>query len=125
MAIFKVPRINTMQREGIVLQIGEIVYDTDQDIFYGGDDQTFGGFAIGQNAGDNLERIELEPQDIFNKFVALKSTPLIPEHVLLTPEGGISQVNGVDFRVVGNAIYWDGMGLDGFLDETDVLVIQY
>jgi hypothetical protein len=125
MAIFKVPRITTEQRRDIILQIGEIVYDVDQDVFYGGDDETLGGFIIGKNAGDSLERIQLQSQDIFNKFIVLQDTPLIPENVILTPEGGISQVNGVDFRVVGNIIYWDEMGLDGFLEESDTLVIQY
>lgn len=125
MAIFKVPRITTSQRQNLILQIGEIVYDTDQDIFYGGDDETLGGFTIGKGAGDVVERIELEEENIFNKFVTLRDTPVISQNVTVTPEGGITQVNGIDFRVVGNTIRWDGMGLDGVLDETDSLIIQY
>jgi len=125
MAIFKVPRITTSQRQNLILQIGEIVYDTDQDIFYGGDDETLGGFTIGKGAGDVVERIELDEISVFNKFVTLSDTPTIPQNVTVTPEGGITQVNGIDFRVVGNTVRWDGMGLDGVLDETDSLIIQY
>jgi hypothetical protein len=125
MAIFKVPRITTSQRQNLILQIGEIVYDTDQDIFYGGDDETLGGFTIGKGAGDVVERIELEEENIFNKFVTLGDTPVISQNVTVTPEGGITQVNGIDFRVVGNTIRWDGMGLDGVLDKDDSLIVQY
>lgn len=125
MAIFKVPRITTSQRQNLILQIGEIVYDTDQDIFYGGDDETLGGFTIGKGAGDIVERIELEEENVFNRFITLSDTPVVPQNVTVTPEGGITQVNGIDFRVVGNTIRWDGMGLDGVLDETDVLLVQY
>lgn len=125
MAIFKVPRITTSQRQGIILQLGEIVFDTDQEIFYGGDDVTQGGFAIGQNAGDNLETIELQSQDIFNKFVLLQGTPLSPKQVIVTPEGGIDQRNGIDYKVIGNRITWDSLGLDGFLEEGDIIIVQY
>ena len=125
MAIFKVPRITTQQRQGVILQVGEIVYDTDQEVFYGGDDSTMGGFLIGQNSGDIVERIELQEQDIFNKFVRLSDTPIISQNVIVTPEGGITQIYGIDYSVSGDRLVWDELGLEGVLEQGDILIIQY
>lgn len=125
MAIFKAPKITTLQRNNIVLEGSEVVYDVDQKAFYGGDGVTNGGFPIGANAGSIVERIELTQEDINNKYVTLASTPLIPSAVVVTPEGGIPQAYTVDFIIVGNQLRWDGLGLDNFLDETDVLLVQY
>lgn len=125
MAIFKVPRISTSDRTGLLLQVGEVVYDTDSNVFYGGDGTTLGGFLIGSNTGSEVKRIELTQQDIDNKFVTLSPTPLVSSAVLLTPEGGIPQTYGIDYVVVGNQLRWEGLGLDNFLDLTDVLIVQY
>lgn len=125
MAIFKVPRITTQQRQGVILQVGEIVYDTDQEVFYGGDDSTMGGFLIGQNSGDIVERIELQEQDIFNKFVRLADTPIISQNVIVTPEGGITQIYGIDYSVSGDRLVWDGLGLESVLEQGDILIVQY
>jgi hypothetical protein len=125
MAVFKVPRITTSQRVGLLLEVGEVVYDTDESIFYVGDGTTLGGFLIGHNTGSIIKRIELNQQDIFNKFVTISPAPLVSSSVLLTPEGGIPQTYGVDYIISGTQLKWDGLGLDGFLDITDVLIIQY
>lgn len=125
MAVFRVPRITTLQRSSLLLQIGEVVYDTDQNVFYGGDGVTAGGFLIGQGVGVVVSNITLTATDILNKYVVLSTTPLIPSSVTLTPAGGIEQINGIDFEVVGNQLRWDGKGLDGFLEINDVLIIQH
>jgi hypothetical protein len=72
-----------------------------------------------------LDRIEITQQDITNKYVTLSQTPSTPNNVILDMEGGIKQNNGIDYVVMGNILSWDGLGLDGFIDETDVLLIQY
>jgi len=125
MAVFRVPRITTSQRSSLLLQIGEIVYDTDQNMFYGGDGVTSGGFIIGQGASGIVSNITLTPTDISNKYVVLPTTPFFPDYVTLTPAGGIEQINGVDFEIIGNQLSWDGLGLDGFLEVNDVLIIQH
>lgn len=125
MAIFKAPRITTYQRSSLVLQEAELVYDTNQKTFYGGDNTTPGGFLIGANSGFLVERIELTNQNIADKFVTLSATPMVPSMVFLTVEQGITQINGVDFTVTGNVLSWDGLGLDNFLDNTDVLIVLY
>jgi hypothetical protein len=125
MAIFKAPKLTTVQRNNLVLEVSELVYDLDQKAFYGGDGSMAGGFLVGATAGFIIETIELTQQNINDKFVTLAQTPLISSAVIVTPEGGISQVNGVDYSIVGNKLSWENLGLDGFLDNTDVLIIQY
>lgn len=125
MAIFKVPRITTLQRNNLVLGLGEIVFDTDQELYYGGNGEDLGGFLIGTGAGSYVDRIQLTEDKLNNKYIQLRFRPLDSTKVLVTPEGGVTQVKGVDFEVFGDTIVWDGLGLDGFLDETDVLIIQY
>jgi hypothetical protein len=125
MAIFKAPKITTDQRLSLTLDVSELVYDVNQKAFYGGDGVSIGGFPVGANAGILYERIELTQQNIDDKFVTLASTPLLSSAVIVNCEGGIVQRFGIDYTVVGNEIRWDGLGLDGFLDETDVLLVQY
>lgn len=126
MAIFKVPKITTIQRQVLLLDISELVYDIDENAFYGGDGVTIGGNLIGGSGlGYILDRIEITQQDITNKYVTLSQTPSTPNNVILDMEGGIKQNNGIDYVVMGNILSWDGLGLDGFIDETDVLLIQY
>lgn len=125
MAIFKTPRITTSQRESLLLEVGEIVYDTDQNVFYGGNGSTLGGFLIGQGIGQVTSNITLTATDIVNKYITLTTTPITPNSVTLVPVGGIQQINGTDFEVVGNELRWDGLGLDGFLEVNDVLIVQH
>lgn len=125
MAIFRVPRITTIQRSILLLDVGEIVYDTDQNVFYGGDSVTIGGFLIGQSAGSIVEFVTLTQEDIDDKQVTLSNTPLSPSTVMVTPEGGIPQINGVDFVITGNILSWDSLGLDGFLEVNEVLIVQH
>lgn len=125
MAIFKAPKVTTAQRNALTLDVSELVYDIDQKAFYGGDGSTQGGFLVGESSGFIVEKIQLTQADINNKFVTLTQTPLVPSAVIVDIYGGISQLSGIDFEVIGNKISWNELGLDGFLDITDVLIIQY
>jgi hypothetical protein len=80
------------------------------------------------NAKQNTIQTEiftLSALDISNKFLSLSTEPQSGECVSLFPVGGLMQVNGVDFDVVGNVLSWNGLGLDGFLEENDIVVIKY
>lgn len=78
-----------------------------------------------RRSGFRSYTIALTAQNIIDKYVILPYTPVLPDELLLTPAGGIKQINGEDYTVSGNILSWDGMGLDGFLDDTDVLIIQH
>ena len=69
--------------------------------------------------------IVLTSADINNKYIILPLTPVDSNNVIVTPVGGITQLNGIDYDVNSNIISWDLLGLDGFLEENDVLIIQH
>lgn len=126
MAVFKVPKISAEQRRQLILGSAEIVYDTTEKIYYGGNDILQGGFPLGSIGGSTfVESFTLTQQDIDNKKVTLSTEPFFPNTVTLTIVGGISQVNGIDFEVIGSDISWDGLGLDNFLEINDILIIHY
>lgn len=125
MAIFKAPKITTIQRQQLLLDTSELVYDIDQNAFYGGDGVTIGGNLIGANSGYGFEEIPIIQQNLIDKYVILAQTPLIPSAVIVDMVGGIRQVNGVDYQIIGNKLTWEGLGLEGFIDDTDVLLVQY
>jgi hypothetical protein len=51
MAIFKLPRIETTDRTGLTLGLGEMLYDTDLDQVFTGDGATLGGNALTGGGG--------------------------------------------------------------------------
>lgn len=78
--------------------------------------------------GSTLESFEevfiLSKGDIDRKYIMLAKVPANGS-VILLPYGGIQQRPGVDFVVNGNLISWDGKSLDGFLEEGEILKINY
>lgn len=125
MAVFKAPRVSTSQRINLTLEASEIVYDTDQSIFYGGNGLDIGGFPLGFGGGSQLFVKTLTASDISNKFVTLPDAAFYPEKVRLNIIGGIEQVNGIDFEVTDDIVSWSGLGLDNFLEEGEILLIHY
>ena len=126
MAILKVPRITTSARSNLVLEKAEIVMDTDQNVYYGGDGETQGGFPLGAGSSNYTETIIVTQQMVNNKKLTLEKTPLFPANVKLDFIGGIPQLNGIDFEIIsGNILSWQGKGLDNFIEENDVVIISY
>lgn len=127
MAVFKAPKITTTQRQSLVLDVSEVVFDLDESIFYGGDGTTIGGFPIGQGVQTSLvpQIVTLTQTDIDNKYITLNITPIVPESLTVSPVGGPEQLYGIDYEITGNILSWDGLGLDGILDNTDKLIIRY
>jgi len=76
MASIKLPRITTAQRTGITLLLGEIVYDTDLDKFFGGDGSTVGGFEIGSNISAAQVKSLYESNANTNAFTDNEQTKL-------------------------------------------------
>lgn len=125
MAVFKAPKITTSQRLSLVLEVSEIVFDTDENVFYGGDGVSFGGFRIGSGVLSSITTFTLSATNINNKSVTLPAIPNQPLVVDVTPEGGPSQLYGIDFEILGNVLSWNGKGLDGFLEAGETLTVRY
>lgn len=125
MAIFKVPRITSLQRTNLVLEAAEIVFDTDLKIYFGGDGATQGGVPLAKGGGSIVELFTLTQTDIDNKQIILNQSPLDAMAVKLLPQGGIEQINGVDFIVENNVLRWNGFGLDNFLEAGDIITVTY
>lgn len=125
MGIFKAPRISSPERQGVVLALSEIVFDTDNGLFYTGDDATLGGLLINAGVGKKQITHYVTSLEIINKQIELSSAPAIPNEVELQFINGTSQVNGVDFSISGNFLHWDGLGLDNFIEENDILIIRF
>jgi hypothetical protein len=155
MAILRVPRITTLQREPLILLDGEIVFDTDKGKFFGGNGVTPGGLPVGVGVpeggatGDLLikasnvdfdtewlsqdelsqkwksEAITITEAHVSEKKFALSFTPKAREAVRFVPDGGPEQRLGVDYDVLGNEILWNGLTLDGFLEVGEVIRVTY
>lgn len=130
MAVFKAPRCTTAQRLELVLEPSEIVYDTELKEFFGGNGLDIGGFPIGSGGTTGIQvpyivkEITLTAQNIANKYVALTEAPLVSGDIIVSPEGGIIQRYGVDYVVNGLFLTWADMGLDGYLEEGEILTVQ-
>lgn len=127
MAIFRVPKINTDARSQITLSPSEIVYDSDKTSFFGGDGETAGGVEIGKYAGLKIkkERILLTRESIDSRRLLLSKEPENTQNITLIPEGGIEQVNGIDFIILGREVSWLNLGLDGFLEVGEFINVIY
>jgi hypothetical protein len=126
MAILKVPRITTLSRSNLVLEKAEIVMDTDQNIYYGGDGETLGGFPLGGGLFSSTETVLITQEMVNNKRLNLEKDPLFSSKVTLDFIGGIPQLNGTDFEIIlGNVLSWEGKGLDNFIEKDDLIIITY
>jgi hypothetical protein len=83
--------------------------------------------SIGSGGGASyfVNRITLTSTDIANKYVTLTGTPTTLTATILHIIGGIIQDYSVDFTVTGSQLSWNGLGLDGVLEDGDKLVIQF
>ena len=66
----------------------------------------------------------LNSTDISNGYISLPTTPTQPSNTLLTVAGGPMQIYGVDYMVVGSALTWLGLGLNGILAVGDILSVE-
>jgi hypothetical protein len=82
--------------------------------------------TIGSDGISSVEQIFiLSEQDIERKYLILQKKP-INGSIIFTPDGGIPQRKDIDYRLVlENKIEWSGLCLDGFLEEGEVIQINY
>jgi len=62
---------------------------------------------------------------INEKKVTLSPAPKDASEVCLLVVGGLEQVNGEDFQILGNDLSWDGLGLEEDLEVGDKIIIKY
>lgn len=60
-----------------------------------------------------------------NKSLTLAQAPLVPNAVILQIQGAPAQIYGLDYTVSGTTLSWNGLGLDGLLEENDEVSIVY
>lgn len=72
----------------------------------------------------DIETFYVSSAMLHAKLIYLKETPM-PGSVRFSISGCLDQIEGEGFFVDGNSIRWDNMALDGFLDESDVIQVQY
>ena len=94
MASIRLPRITTAQRTALVLSLGEIVYDTDNNSFYGGDGSTSGGFLIGGSLAAATIKTLYESNANTNAFTDAEQTKL----------GYITVTGAIDLDTIGSGI---------------------
>ena len=74
-------------------------------------------------SGVKAETFTLTAGMIAAKQVTLTVTP--KNEILFVPKNGPAQVEGLDYTVSGQVVSWNGLGLDGILEENDIIVIYY
>lgn len=67
----------------------------------------------------------ISPSQFSAKQVTLYPEPSNSDLVALEFLSGGGQENGVDFNVVGSVLSWDGLGLDGFIELGDIIIVRY
>lgn len=72
----------------------------------------------------NFDYIELSAINIAEKKASLAKIPS-SSAISVDVVGGTTQLLGADFSVSGRELQWDGLGLDGLLEEGDVLRVMY
>lgn len=77
------------------------------------------------DTGITQEAFVLTTGMISAKQLTLSGTPQVGNGVLVVPKNGPPQVYGLDYIISGSVISWSGLGLDGMLEENDILIIYY
>lgn len=128
MAILKIPRINTLTRSNLILQAAEMVFDTEDNIFYGGDGTTIGGVPL-TISDQNPDAVILETFNINQTVLSEQGFDLLFKprlsSVQFMPRGGIMQIRGVDFGIVDNSVVFTGFTLESFFENGDIIDLFY
>jgi hypothetical protein len=82
---------------------------------------------IGSLSAGNINIVsrELTPLDISSKSFILPNMPLSTSSAIIVPANGIPQLQGVDFEVEGNVLYWSEMPYEEVAQAGDNIKIIY
>lgn len=71
------------------------------------------------------DTITVTAQNITDKKFNLTVTSHKPDSIIFLPEGGIPQFPQIDFIVSGKELSWASLGLDGFIEENEIIHVYY
>jgi len=71
------------------------------------------------------ELITLSQENINNKRFFLSQSPNLYYAIQFIPVGGPLQTLSVDYVIIGSAVDWNGLPLDGILTEGDQIQVFY
>lgn len=82
-----------------------------------------GSSGGGGGGSYQVEQFSLTSGQAAAKQVTLSSIPTTASYTILLVQGSGGQVYSIDYTVSGSTLSWNGLGLDGFLDDTDTIVV--
>lgn len=74
---------------------------------------------------DIIDYFTVTSGNVTSKSVTLSQTPVLAAAVGLDIVGGTTQYYGTDYTVSGTALGWNGLGLDGVIEESDKMRAIY
>lgn len=108
---------------------GDIVAQIPTDFYTQAEVDTISG-ALNDKIGaagatDIIDYYTVSSGNVTSKSVTLSQTPVSAAAVGLDIVGGTTQYYGVDYEVTGTTLSWNGLGLDGLIEENDKLRAIY
>jgi hypothetical protein len=74
----------------------------------------------------NVEYFTVTELEVLNKEIILQEIALSPEKSRLEFVNGTVQQYAVDYVILdGNRLSWDSLGLDNFMEENDIIRVEY
>ena len=71
------------------------------------------------------DEVTITAEHIEQKKFLLSAPPITSTSVKLLPIGGLEQLNGIQFRVSGQFLSWDNLGLDGYMEVGQKFYVFY
>jgi len=73
-----------------------------------------------------MEEHTITSDEASGKSFILAEVPTDTDQVSLTILGGVAQNNGTDYAIADSTVVsWNGLGLDGFIEENDIAQCEY
>lgn len=84
---------------------------------------------VSGRASMKIEPRVISAAEALNKQLILQAVPVEPENIsLIIGHGGGPQIKGQGFDISNldsTILYWNGLDLDGFIEEGDVFILHY
>lgn len=108
---------------------GDVRIALDSKILYEWDGASWTGITSGVATSVSVDSFTLSALNASNKYVVLSAVPSTASKTILLIKEAPSQFYGDDFVITaddgGKRLSWNGLDLDGVLEETDKLTVLY